>query len=243
MLDLALYAGEHQQAGIYVCGAFQGPKDIPQSVMEASAAAAAAGELLGAARGTELKTANCRRRRDVAGQEPRVGVFVCNCGINIGGVINVPALTEYVATLPGVALADQNLFTCSTDTQGKILRPSSRKTSSTGWWWPPAAPGPTCPCSRRPFEEAGLNPYLFEMANIRDQDSWVHMHEPEKALEKAKDLIRVAVARVVHAGTLAQTVLPGNQSRPGHRRRGRRHGSGPVHRRHGLSGLPGGKGR
>ncbi|HZE20413.1 MAG TPA: FAD-dependent oxidoreductase, partial [Desulfobaccales bacterium] len=106
--------------GIYVCGAFQAPKDIPQSVMEASAAAAAAGELLHEARGTAVKVRELPPEIDIVGQEPRVGVFVCNCGINIGGVINVPKLTEYVASLPNVVLADQNLFTCSADTQDKI---------------------------------------------------------------------------------------------------------------------------
>ena len=90
--------------GVYVCGAFQAPKDIPQSVMEASAAAAAAGELLNAARGTAVKVRKMPPETDVTGQEPRVGVFVCNCGINIGGIINVPVLTEFVATLPGRGL-------------------------------------------------------------------------------------------------------------------------------------------
>ena len=134
---------------MYVCGAFQAPKDIPQSVMEASAAAAAVGELLNPARGTAIKVRQLPPETDVIGQEPRVGVFVCNCGINIGGIINVPVLTEFVATLPGVVFADQNLFSCSADTQDKIWRPS-RKTNSTGWWWPRAAPAPTRPCSWKP---------------------------------------------------------------------------------------------
>jgi len=193
--------------GIFVCGAFQGPKDIPQSVMEASAAAAAAGELLTAARGTELKIKELPPERDVEGQEPRVGVFVCNCGINIGGVINVPALTEYVATLPGVTVADQNLFTCSTDTQGKILN-FIKEHQLNRVVVASCSPRTHMPMFQETVREAGLNPYLFDMANIRDQDSWVHMHEPEKALEKAKDLIRGVVARVVQLEPLHKQAFP-----------------------------------
>ncbi|HZE20853.1 MAG TPA: FAD-dependent oxidoreductase, partial [Desulfobaccales bacterium] len=193
--------------GIFICGAFQGPKDIPQSVMEASAAAAAAGELLASARGTELQFKELPPEMDVEGQEPRVGVFVCNCGINIGGVINVPKLTDYAATLPGVAVADQNLFTCSTDTQSKILdfikeKKLNRVVVAS------CSPRTHMPMFQETVREAGLNPYLFEMANIRDQDSWVHMHEPEKALEKAKGLIRGAVARVVQLEPLHKQSFP-----------------------------------
>jgi heterodisulfide reductase subunit A len=193
--------------GIFVCGVFQGPKDIPQSVMEASAAAAAAGELLAPARGTELKVKELPPETDVTGQEPRVGVFVCNCGINIGGVINVPALTEYTASLPGVVLADQNLFTCSTDTQGKILR-AIEEHQLNRVVVASCSPRTHMPMFQETVQEAGLNPYLFDMANIRDQDSWVHMHEPEKALEKAKDLIRGAVARVVNLEPLHKMAFP-----------------------------------
>jgi heterodisulfide reductase subunit A-like polyferredoxin len=193
--------------GIFVCGVFQAPKDIPQSVMEASAAAAAAGEILASARGTQLKVRELPPEIDVAGQAPRVGVFVCNCGINIGGVINVPALTEYVATLPGVVLADQNLFTCSADTQDKILaaiveNKLNRVVVAS------CSPRTHMAMFQETIQQVGLNPYLFDMANIRDQDSWVHMHEPEKALEKAKDLIRGAVARVVQLEPLHKQAFP-----------------------------------
>jgi heterodisulfide reductase subunit A-like polyferredoxin len=193
--------------GIYVCGVFQAPKDIPQSVMEASAAAAAAGELLGAARGTAIKVRELPPEIDVAGQEPRVGVFVCNCGINIGGVINVPALTEYAATLPGVVLADQNLFTCSADTQDKILA-AITENNLNRVVVASCSPRTHMPMFQETIQQVGLNPYLFEMANIRDQDSWVHMHEPEKALAKAKDLIRGAVARVVQLEPLHKQAFP-----------------------------------
>jgi len=193
--------------GVFVCGVFQGPKDIPQSVMEASAAAAAAGELLYEARGTAVKKRELPPEIDVAGQEPRVGVFVCNCGINIGGVINVPALTEYTASLPGVVLADQNLFTCSADTQVNILA-AIAENKLNRVVVASCSPRTHMPMFQETIQQAGLNPYLFEMANIRDQDSWVHMHEPEKALEKAKDLVRGAVARVVQLEPLHKQAFP-----------------------------------
>jgi heterodisulfide reductase subunit A-like polyferredoxin len=193
--------------GVYVCGVFQAPKDIPQSVMEASAAAAAAGELLNEARGTAVKVRELPPEIDITGQEPRVGVFICNCGINIGGVINVPALTEYAATLPGVALADQNLFTCSADTQDKILA-AIQEHKLNRVVVASCSPRTHMPMFQETIQQVELNPYLFEMANIRDQDSWVHMHEPEKALEKAKDLVRGAVARVVQLEPLHKQTFP-----------------------------------
>jgi heterodisulfide reductase subunit A-like polyferredoxin len=193
--------------GVFVCGAFQAPKDIPQSVMEASAAAAAAGELLNAARGTDIKVPQLPPEMDVTGQEPRVGVFVCNCGINIGGVINVPKLTEFVGTLPNVVLADQNLFTCSADTQDKILE-AIKDNKLNRVVVASCSPRTHAPLFMETLQAAGLNPYLFDMANIRDQDSWVHMNEPEKALDKAKELVQMAVARVTQLEPLEKMTFP-----------------------------------
>lgn len=195
------------QDGIYLCGVFQNPKDIPQSVMEASAAAAAAGELLSAARGTELKKPEIPPERDVTGEEPRIGVFVCNCGINIGGVIDVPNVTEYAKTLPNVVFADENLFTCSADTQGKIIE-AIQENNLNRVMVASCSPRTHAPMFMETVQQAGLNPYLFEMANIRDQDSWVHMHEPEKALEKAKDLVRGIVARLATLEPLHKMEFP-----------------------------------
>uniref|UniRef100_A0A7V6A1H2 FAD-binding protein n=1 Tax=Desulfobacca acetoxidans TaxID=60893 RepID=A0A7V6A1H2_9BACT len=197
--------------GVYVCGVFQNPKDIPQSVMEASAAAAAAGELLAAARGTELKKPEIPPERDVSGEEPRIGVFVCNCGINIGGVIDVPAVTEYARTLPNVVFADENLFTCSADTQGKILE-AIKEHKLNRVLVASCSPRTHAPMFMETVQQAGLNPYLFEMANIRDQDSWVHMHEPEKAMEKAKDLIRGVAARLTNLEPLHKMAFPVTKS-------------------------------
>jgi heterodisulfide reductase subunit A-like polyferredoxin len=195
--------------GIYMCGAINEPKDIPMSVMEASAAASAATSGLSEARFTRTKTVEYPEEKDVSGQAPRIGVFVCHCGINIGGVVDVPAVTEYVKTLPFVELADHNLFTCSQDTQGKIFNAIvehnlNRVVVAS------CSPRTHEPMFRETLQKAGLNKFLFEMANIRDHDSWVHREDPERATKKAKDLIRGAVAKVallepLHQGKLGLT--------------------------------------
>jgi heterodisulfide reductase subunit A len=193
--------------GVFVCGVFQSPKDIPQSVMEASAAAAAAGELLAQARGKDVKVQVLPPEKDVSKEEPRIGVFVCNCGINIGGVINVPLLAEYARTLPHVAYVEENLFTCSADTQAVILK-KIEEHQLNRVLVASCSPRTHAPMFMETIRQAGLNPYLFEMANIRDQDSWVHMHEPEAALEKAKVLVRGVAARLVNLEPLHKMEFP-----------------------------------
>jgi len=180
--------------GIYVCGAFQGPKDIPSSVTEASAAACAASIDLSDARGTEIKTVEVPEEIKVAGQDLRVGVFVCNCGTNIGGVVDVPAVAEYAASLPYVAHVDQNLFACAQDSQDKMKEVIKEKGLNRVVV---AACSPTThePLFQDTLKACGLNPYLFEMANIRNHNSWVHSDDAVSATNKAKDLIRMSVAR------------------------------------------------
>jgi heterodisulfide reductase subunit A len=180
--------------GIYVCGAFQGPKDIPQSVMEASAAAAESSALLAPARNTVAKTPAEIAERDVSGEEPRVGVFVCHCGINIGAVVDVPDVKEYAKTLPNVAYVEENLFTCSQDTQDKMKQVINEHNLNR-IVVASCSPRTHEPLFQQTIREAGLNKYMFELANIRDQNSWVHQGEPEKATDKAKDLVRMAVAK------------------------------------------------
>jgi len=180
--------------GVYVCGPFAEPKDIPETVMEASAAAANAMTLLAEKRGSEIIEREYPPEKDVAGQPPRIGVFVCHCGKNIGGVVDVPSVVEYVRTLPDVTYAEDNLYTCSSDTQERITQmigehDLNRVIVAS------CTPRTHEPLFRDTVRQAGLNPYLFEMANIRDQCSWVHMHEPEAATVKAKDLVRMAVAK------------------------------------------------
>lgn len=180
--------------GIYVCGAFQGPKDIPETVMQASGAAAASAALLSESRGELVKEKAFPPQTDVAGEPPRIGVFVCHCGINIGGVVNVTEVKDYAATLPNVIFVDENLYTCSQDTQEKIkdkiaeYRLNRVVVAS-------CSPRTHEPLFQETIQEQGLNKYLFEMANIRDQCSWVHQQQPEQATQKAKDLVRMAVAK------------------------------------------------
>ena len=193
--------------GVFVGGAASGPKDIPETVTQASGAAGKASQLLAGARDTLTTEPEYPPERDVVGQDPRIGVFVCHCGINIGGVVDVPALTEYAKTLQDVAYAENNLYTCSQDTQGHmremILEHNLNRVIVTS-----CSPRTHEPLFRNTLREAGLNAYLFEMANIRDQCSWVHMREPEKATEKAKGLLRMAVAKARTLDCLYSKPLP-----------------------------------
>ncbi len=201
---------ETSREGIYTCGTFQGPKDIPSSVTEASAAAGLAGCRIAEARGTDTKVLEVPAEIDVSGQEPRVGVFVCNCGTNIAGVVDVPGVQEYAATLPGVVFTDNNLFTCSQDTQAKIkdkiLEEKLNRVVVAS-----CSPKTHAPMFMETLEACGLNRYLFEMANIRNQDSWVHADSPEEATDKARDLIRMAVSRAVTLKPLHGKVIPVNK--------------------------------
>jgi len=180
--------------GIYVCGAFSGPKDIPESVAQASGAAAEAASIIASERGKLATVKELPPEKDVSGEEPRIGVFVCHCGINIGGTVNVPEVVEYAKTLPDVVYTEHNLYTCSEDTQ-KRIREKIKEFNLNRVIVASCTPRTHEPLFRETVREAGLNPYLFEMTNIRDQCSWVHMREPEKATEKAKDLVRSVVAK------------------------------------------------
>jgi heterodisulfide reductase subunit A-like polyferredoxin len=185
---------ETSRSGIFVSGVFQGPKDIPETVMQASGAAGSASTFLASARNTLTKGKEYPPEKDITGQEPRIGVFVCQCGINIGGYVDVPAVTEYAKTLPNVVYAENNLFTCSQDTQEKI-KEMIREYDLNRVVVASCSPSTHEPMFQETIREAGLNKFLFEMANIRNQCSWVHMHEPEGATEKAKDLVRMSVAK------------------------------------------------
>jgi len=181
--------------GIYVSGAFQAPKDIPTSVIESSASAAMAESALADLRGSMTKTKETPGELDVRGQLPRIGVFVCRCGTNIAGVLDVPAIAAYAKTLPNVVYVEDNLFSCSQDTQEKITQVIKEQRLNR------VVVAACSPLTHEPlFQEtvvnAGINKYLFEMANIRNQCSWVHGAEREEGTEKAKDLVRMAVAKV-----------------------------------------------
>ncbi len=193
--------------GVYTCGILQGPKDIPASVTEACAAASAAGKDVAEARGVDAKFVEMPTEIDVSEEEPRVGVFVCDCGINIAGVVDVPAVRKYAEGLPNVVFADENLFTCSQDTQEKI-KEKIKEEKLNRIVVASCSPKTHAPMFMETLEACGLNKYLFEMANIRNQDSWIHANNPDIATQKAKDLVRAAVARSVILKPLKEKVIP-----------------------------------
>ncbi|MHB8773242.1 MAG: FAD-dependent oxidoreductase [Syntrophales bacterium] len=194
--------------GIYVCGAFQSPKDIPETVAQASGAAAAAAGGIAAARGTLATKKEYPPETEVkTEEEPRIGVFVCHCGINIGSVVNVPSVKEYAATLPNVVHADENLYTCSQDTQEKIKK-AVQEHGLNRVIVASCSPRTHEPMFRETIRDAGLNKFLFEMANIRDQCSWVHMRQKPEATAKAKHLVRMAVANARLNRSLGETAVP-----------------------------------
>ncbi|MBN1847511.1 MAG: FAD-dependent oxidoreductase [Deltaproteobacteria bacterium] len=196
--------------GIYTCGAFRGPADIPQSLIEAGSAAAEAGAFLTTARGTLTREKVVPEERAVAGEVPRIGVFVCQCGINISGVVNVPAVRDYAASLPYVSYVGDNLYTCSQDTQEAMTR-LIREKGLNRIVVAACTPKTHEPLFQETLTKAGLNRYLFEMTNIRNQDSWVHKDDPHEATEKAKDLVRMAVAKVALMEPLQEARLDINQ--------------------------------
>jgi heterodisulfide reductase subunit A-like polyferredoxin len=197
--------------GIYVAGPFREPKDIPETVIEASGAAANAARLLSPARNTLATVQEYPPERDISQQEARIGVFVCHCGSNIGGYLDVPGVAKYARSLPGVVHAEDNLYTCSQDTiahiieQVKTLDLNRVVVSS-------CTPLTHEPLFQDAIRLAGLNPHLFEMANIRNQCSWVHSNNWEDATKKAQSLTRMAIARAVRLEPLKTSEVPVNNT-------------------------------
>ena len=193
--------------GIFACGAFSGPKDIPETVMEASGAAARAGGVIASQRNTLVEKKTSVPETEVTGKEPRIGVFVCHCGINIGAYVDVPSVVEYARDLPNVVFSDDNLYTCSSDAQ-RIIVDTIKEHDLNRVIVASCTPRTHEPLFQETIREAGLNAHLFEMANIRDQCSWVHMHQKEEATEKSKDLVRMAVAKAGFMEPLPEISLP-----------------------------------
>ena len=185
---------ETSRKGVFVVGPFGEPKDIPDSVAQASAAAAQVMTGLADSRGTLTVDKEYPAEKTVVGEEPRVGVFVCHCGSNIAGVIGVESVAEYANTLPGVAFATDTMYTCSSDSL-TLIRDAIEEHNLNRVVVASCTPRTHEPIFQDTLREAGLNPFLFEMANIRDQASWVHANEPEKATQKAKELVQMSVAR------------------------------------------------
>ncbi|MHC5060732.1 MAG: FAD-dependent oxidoreductase [Planctomycetota bacterium] len=194
--------------GIYLAGAFESPKDIPESVVQASGAAAQAMELLAEVRGTEVEDKKYPPEKDVSARESRIGVFVCHCGSNIGGVIDCEKVADYAGRLDNVVFATDLMYTCSPDGLGAI-KEAIEEHDINRVVVASCTPRTHEPLFQETIKETGLNPYLFEMANIRDQCTWVHMRLGGVTEEKAKDLTKMAVGR---AGTIeplaSQTYVP-----------------------------------
>jgi heterodisulfide reductase subunit A len=187
--------------GIFTCGAISGPKDIPQSVVEGSAAAAAVADLLAPSRFQLTTEPTFPTEKNVSKEEPRIGVFVCHCGSNIAAVVDVEAVEEYASTLPDVVYVERNLFSCSQDTQDMIAK-RIREQNLNRIVIAACTPRTHEPLFRETLKAAGLNEYLVEMANIRNHDSWVHGATPDMATAKAKDLVRMATAKVTYGNAL-----------------------------------------
>lgn len=186
--------GITSRPGIFVAGSFAEPKDIPESVIEASCTAAQVSQLLSPARGSLTISPTYPPERDIEDEPERIGVFICHCGINIGSVVDVPQVVAFAQSLPGVVYAEHNLYTCSQDTQERI-RERIKEFGLNRVVVASCTPRTHEPLFQDTLRQAGLNPHLFEMANIREQDSWVHKNMPLTATEKAKQLAAMAVAK------------------------------------------------
>jgi heterodisulfide reductase subunit A-like polyferredoxin len=185
---------ETSRPGVYACGAFTEPKDIPDSVMQASGAAAKALATIGEARGTLIRKKEYPPEREVPPEEePRIGAFICSCGTNIAGTVDVKEVTEFARSLLGVVHSENTIYTCSADSL-KLIQEKVKELNLNRVVVASCTPRTHEPLFRDTIREVGLNPYLFEMANIRDQCSWVHMNLKAEATEKAKDLVRMAIA-------------------------------------------------
>jgi len=188
--------------GIYIIGACKSPKDIPESVVDASASAALAcrpipkdtvNDSISKSNSIDIEIEKPNKKTD--SDELRIGVFICHCGTNIGGILNIDELLDYTKNLEGVVYTTSNLYTCSSDTQ-EIIKKAIVEHRLNRVVVASCTPTTHEPLFRKTCQQAGLNPYLFELANIREQCSWVHFNFPEAATDKAKDLINMAVARV-----------------------------------------------
>jgi len=202
---------ETSRPGIFISGAFQGPMDIPESVISASGAEALCGEILDYRRGELAQKRVYPPERDASDEEPRIGVFVCRCGANIGSVVDVPSVADYASTLPQVVYAQEQLFSCATSYIQEIVDIIKEK-GLNRLVIAACTPLNLEPTFRDALREAGINQYFLEMANIREHDSWVHSKEPEEATQKAKDLLRMSVARASLLEPLQEIELSVNKT-------------------------------
>jgi heterodisulfide reductase subunit A len=202
---------ETTRPGIFLSGAFQGPIDIPESVFSASGAGSLCGQILDYRRGKLHKERIYPPEKDVSQEEPRIGVFVCHCGANIGRVVDVPSVVDYALTLPNVVYAQEQLFSCATNSAREITDMIEEK-GLNRVVVAACSPRTLEPLFRDTLREAGINQYYYDMANIREHNSWVHSKEPEDATQKAKDITRMSVARACHLKPLQEIDLPVNKT-------------------------------
>jgi heterodisulfide reductase subunit A len=201
---------ETTRPGVFISGAFQGPTDIPESVMTASGANALTGALLDYRRGNLARERVYPEERDTTEEEARVGVFVCHCGANIGRVVDVPGVVEYSSTLSNVVHSEEGLFICSTDAAEQIAN-TIREKGLNRVVVAACTPRTHEPLFRDTLREGGINQYFFDMANIREHCSWVHSKQKEEATCKAKDIVRMSVARTTNLEPLQEFDLPVNK--------------------------------
>lgn len=197
--------------GIFVSGAFNAPIDIPESVVAASGANALIGELMRSRKGNLSKERVYPEERDTSQEETRIGVFACHCGANIGRVVDIPSLVDYSKTLDGVVHAEEGLFICSTDAAQQIANTIKEK-GLNRVVVAACTPKTHEPLFRDTLREGGINQYFFDMANIREHCSWVHSKEKEEATKKAKDIVRMSVARTANLEPLDEFNLPVNKT-------------------------------
>jgi len=197
---------------IYFTGYSRKPKDIPNSVAEGSACAARISEKLYPVRFQNIKEIEYPPEKPImVDEEPRVGVLVCQCGINIAGTVDTAEVVEYIKSLPYVSHAEENMYSCSSDSQEQI-KEMIKEHNLNRFIVASCTPRTHEPLFQNTLREAGLNPFLFELVNIRDQDSWVHQNEPEKATQKAKDLIRMYLGKVINLRPLKKIKVPVEQA-------------------------------
>jgi len=196
--------------GVYVAGAFNGPMDIPESVTQSSGAAGIASGLIRQQRGKGIIHKSYPDEKAI-GDEVRIGVFVCHCGINIGSVVDVPDVSNYAGDMEDVVYYTESLYSCSQDAQ-EVLKEKIKEHNLNRVVIAACSPRTHEPLFQETLKDAGLNRSLFEMVNIRDQCSWVHANEPEAATNKSKDLIRMAVAKARRIQPLPEQTVPVNKT-------------------------------
>jgi len=192
--------------GVFVAGAFQGPKDIPESVTQSSGVAGIVSSLLKTERGKGFIHKTYPDEKPL-GDEVRIGVFVCHCGINIGRVVDVPKVSNYAGDMENVVYYTESLYSCSQDAQ-EVLKEKIKEHNLNRVVIAACSPRTHEPLFQETLKDAGLNRSLFEMVNIRDQCSWVHANEPKAATDKSMDLVRMAVAKARHIQPLPEQTVP-----------------------------------